>query len=96
MLFCAYNIIGEKMKDWEIQLLNEGFERLDKTLDGLRKKRPFIESIENGDIVFIKNNKDAGNGLSYLGYVDQVVGLCSNMQNYAIIPINFKLIIPPR
>ncbi len=78
------------MRDWEIQLLNEGFERLDKTLDGLRKKKAFIETIEEGDLIFIKNDRDAGNGLSYLGYVEQVVGLCSNIHNYAIVPVNFK------
>lgn len=78
------------MEDWEKQLLQEGFERLDKTRDGLRKKEPFIETIERGDLIFIKNNKDAGNGLSYLGFVDQVVGLCSNIHNYAIISVNFQ------
>jgi len=78
------------MEDWEKQILNDDFVRLDKTLDELRKKKSFIESIKNGDLVFIKNNSDAGNRTSYLGCVDRVVGLCSNLQNYVNIPINFK------
>ncbi|MFZ3076947.1 MAG: hypothetical protein WA139_00660 [Candidatus Aenigmatarchaeota archaeon] len=78
------------MKDWEKQLLNEGFDRLDKTLGSLRKKKSFIETIGEGDLVFIKNNNAAGNGLSYLGYVGRVVGLCSSMQNYVSIPVDFE------
>lgn len=90
MLFGAYILTGEKMKDWEIQLLNEGFKRLNKTHDGLRKKKPLIETIEEGDLIFIYNKNRFSSGLNYIGYVDTVVGLCSNSTNYATIPVNFQ------
>lgn len=78
------------MKDWEIRILNEQFSDLDKVRNGIRGKKNLVESIENGDIIFIYNNKRSDSGLSYIGEVNTVVGLCSNSTNYAIIPINFK------
>lgn len=78
------------MKDWEIKILNEQFSDLDKVRKCLREKKNLVESIENGDLIFIHNKNRFDSGLSYIGEVNTVVGLCSNMQNYAIIPINFK------
>lgn len=60
------------MRDYEKELLRRDFKKLRENTERLEAKLEVLESLGEGDLVFIDNGKNSWD-LSFIGYVERIV-----------------------